>query len=179
MNVKKCLDMNKLFLSLLLVPAALLAQAPSSNPLSAGTKMMYTIVTGNVVKAAEEMPEENYSFKPAPDVRTFGQIVAHVADAQHHFCSVVSGDSSKSPDVEKNKTSKADIVQALKEAVDYCTKTYDGLTDAQAIQTVKFFGRDLPKLTVLDFNSAHTDEHYGNLVTYMRIKGLTPPSSQH
>lgn len=170
--------MKKLCWSLLLIPAALCAQT-ASNPLSTASKAMYTMLSNNVLKAAEEMPEDQYSFKPVDSVRSFGQIVAHVADAQYGFCGAVAADGKKGPGVEKNKTSKAEIVAALKDAINYCAGVYGNMTDAQAAQTVKFFGREMPKLSVLDFNSAHVDEHYGNLVTYLRIKGLTPPSSQH
>lgn len=167
--------MKKIIL-LLSVPLAF-AQSPS-DPLSAGNKVLYNIVKGNLLKAADKMPEENYSFKATPDVRSFGQIIGHVADAQYLFCSPVLGEKNPAPGVEKSKTTKAELVQALKDAFAYCDKAYDGLTDTQAAQTVKFFGRDQPKLTVLSFNSAHNDEHYGNLVTYMRLKGLVPPSSE-
>ena len=160
-----------------LLPAALFAQAPA-NPLTMGSKAIYNLVIGNVVKAAQEMPEENYSFKPTPEVRSFGQVVAHVADAQYGFCGAATADSTKGPGVEKNITAKADIIKALQDAVAYCNKAFDGLTDAKGAEIIKFFGHPTPKLTILDFNTAHTDEHYGNIVTYLRLKGLTPPSSQ-
>lgn len=150
----------------------------NANPLSAGAKMLYTYTKMNVLKAAEEMPEANYSFRPVSTVRTFGQIVAHVADGQYEFCGAVLADGTKPPEVEKNKTTKADIVASLKEAFAYCDKAYDSMTDAKGAEQTKFFGRELPRLTVLNFNSAHNNEHYGNIVTYMRIKGLVPPSSQ-
>lgn len=150
----------------------------AANPLTAGAKMMYSMTKDNVLKSAEEMPEENYSFKPVSTVRSFGQLIGHVADAQYEFCEPVLGDGVKSPGIEKNKTSKADLIQGLKEAFAYCDKAYDNMTDAHAAEIVNFFGRKAAKLTLLDFNSAHNDEHYGNIVTYLRIKGLVPPSSQ-
>jgi uncharacterized damage-inducible protein DinB len=153
-------------------------QAQSSDPLSAGAKTLYTMAKNNVLKSAEEMPEENYSFKPTESVRSFGQLVGHVADGQYEFCSAVVGDGMKPPEVEKNKTTKADLIEGLKTAFAYCDKAYNGLTDAQVATSVKFFGRDMAKLTVLNFNTAHTDEHYGNMVTYLRMKGLVPPSSK-
>ena len=73
---------------------------------------------------------------------------------------------------------EAHLVEALKDAVAYCGKAYDGMTDKAALDTVKFFGRDQAKLTLLAFNTAHTMEHYGNMVTYLRLKGLVPPSSE-
>jgi uncharacterized damage-inducible protein DinB len=150
----------------------------TQNPLSEGQKGVYNYFKGNLVKAAEKMPEENYSFKPTPDVRNFGQIVGHVADAQYMFCSNVLGDGMKPPGIEKSKATKADLVKALNDSYAYCDKAYDGMTDAHAAEMIKFMGRDMAKLTVLSINNAHDDEHYGNMVTYMRIKGLVPPSSE-
>ncbi|MGI8958289.1 MAG: DinB family protein [Bryobacteraceae bacterium] len=147
------------------------------NPLSAGEKGLHNYLKDDLIKAAEKMPEENYSFKPTPEVRSFGQIVGHVADAQFMFCSTVLGDGTKPPGIEKSKTSKADLVKALNDSFAYCDKAYD-MTDAHAAEMVKFMGRDMAKLTVLSINNAHDDEHYGNIVTYMRIKGLVPPSSE-
>jgi len=151
---------------------------PVSDPLSAGNKRIYEIVKNYLVKAAEKMPEENYAFKPTPEVRSFGQIVGHVADAQYGFYSAALGEKNPAPGIEKSKTTKTDLVQALKDGFAYCDKAYDGMTDAHAAEIVKFFGRDSAKLSVLAFNNAHNDEHYGNIVTYMRLKGLVPPSSE-
>jgi len=152
--------------------------APAANPLSGGEKMVYGYISGMVIKSAEKMPEENYSFKPTPDVRSFAQMLGHVADAQYMFCATILGEKDPGPGVEKNKTSKADIVQALKDAVTYCNKAYASVTDQTAGQTVKMMGGEQPKLTVLTFNNVHTAEHYGNLITYLRLKGLVPPSSE-
>ena len=157
---------------------ALLDAQSTADPLSGGIKGIYNIAKNNVVKAAEKMPEENYAFKPSPDVRSFGQIIGHIADAQYTFCSAATGDKNPAPGIEKSKTAKADLVKALNDAFAYCDKAYDGMTDAHAAEIVKFFGRDQPKLGILAFNASHDMEHYGNLVTYMRIKGLVPPSSE-
>ena len=153
--------------------------APPANPISASEKGIYGFIGGMVVAAAEKMPEENYSFKPTPEVRTFGQLVGHVADANYMFCSMATGAANPNTGSnEKTKTSKADLVAALKDAVGYCTKAYSAMTDSQGAQMTKFMNFNLAKLSVLSINTAHTDEHYGNMVTYMRIKGLVPPSSE-
>ena len=131
-----------------------------------------------MVGAAQKMPEENYSFKPTPEVRTFGQLVGHVADASYMFCSQAIGEANPAKDIEKTKTSKADLVAALKDGVAYCNKAFDGMTDAKGSQMVKFFNFDLAKLTLFSINSAHTDEHYGNMVTCLRLKGIVPPTSE-
>ncbi len=161
-------------------PVAVLAQeAPTpANPISASERGFYALVSSEVIAAAEMMPEENYAFKPTPDVRSFGQLVGHVADAQYGFCSTASGEENPSKGIEKSKTSKADLVAALKEAVAYCNKAYSGMTDAQGGQMVKLMNYNVARLTVLSVNTAHTDEHYGNMVTYLRLKGIVPPSSQ-
>ena len=137
------------------------------------------LVSNAVIGAVQKMPEENYSFKPTPEVRSFGQIVGHVADASYMFCSLSLGESNPPKGIEKTKTSKADLVAALKDAVAYCNKGFDSMTDAKGSQMVKFMNFDIAKLTVFSLNTAHTDEHYGNMATYLRIKGIVPPTSEN
>jgi uncharacterized damage-inducible protein DinB len=167
--------MNRYFIMITL--AASLAGAQT---LTGDVKSVYGIAKTNVLKAADKMPEASYAFKPSNDVRSFGEIVGHVADSQYLFCSAVKGEP-KGPDslvVEKTKKTKTELVAALKEAIAYCDAVYDSLTDATAAEKAKFFGNDRTKLGLLSFNNAHTMEHYGNLATYMRIRGLVPPSSE-
>jgi uncharacterized damage-inducible protein DinB len=153
--------------------------APPANPITASEKGLYSFVSNAVVGAAQKMPEENYSFKPTPEVRSFGQLVGHVADASYMFCSQTLGEPNPSKGIEKTKTSKADLVAALKDAVAYCNKAFDSMTDAKGSQMVRLFDFDIAKLTVFSLNTAHTDEHYGNMVTYMRLKGIVPPTSEN
>jgi uncharacterized damage-inducible protein DinB len=160
----------------LLAPAA--AAVAEDNPLSAHNKLVYGGMKSILLRSAEKMPEENYNFKPTEAVRSFGQVIGHVADAQYMFCSIVLGEKNPGPKIEQSKTSKADLTAALKDAFAYCDKAYDGMTDASAVQMVKLFGSDAPKLGVLTVNSLHSVEHYGNLVTYMRLKNIVPPTSE-
>ncbi len=153
--------------------------APPANPITQSEKGLYSFIIGAVVHAAEKMPEENYAFKPTPEVRSFGQLVGHVADANYMFCSQASGEANPMKNIEKTKTSKADLVAAVKDAVAFCNKAYDSMTDAKGTEMVKLFGFNLAKLTLLSLNTAHTDEHYGNMVTYMRLKGVVPPTSEN
>ena len=102
---------------------------------------------------------------------------AHIADGQYEFCSAAEG-KQIDKGIEKTAKTKAEIVAALKEAFAYCDAALAKLTDASAVETVTFFGRDMTRIGIMDFNTAHTMEHYGNLVTYMRIKGIVPPSSE-
>lgn len=170
-------------------PAASQAQAPApaappatvetpANPLSANNRMLYDGVKMILLRSAEKMPEEHYNFRPAETVRTFGQIVGHVADSQYAFCANVRGEKNPALKVEKTKTTKAELVAALNAAFAYCTTAYEGMTDATAVEMTKAMGRPMPKLGVLTVNNVHTIEHYGNLVTYMRMKDIVPPTSE-
>jgi uncharacterized damage-inducible protein DinB len=174
--------MRKLLLTIVLcllaVPAFSQEKQSSDNPFSTINKRGYERTKGILLRSAEKMPEENYGFKPVDSVRSFGQIIGHLADAQYFFCSAASGEKNPDLKIEKSKTSKADLIAALKEGFAYCDKVYDSMTDAAATQTVKFFGNDLPKYAVLSISVGHNMEHYGNLVTYMRIKGVVPPTSE-
>jgi uncharacterized damage-inducible protein DinB len=174
------------FAALMAVPGALLGQeksqapaAPPANPITASEKGLYSFVSNAAVGAAQKMPEENYSFKPTPEVRSFGQLVGHVADASYMFCSQASGEANPAKDIEKTKTSKAALVAALKDGVAYCSKALDSMTDAKGTQMVKLFNFEIAKLTLFSLNTAHTDEHYGNMVTYLRLKGIVPPTSEN
>lgn len=167
--------MKTSLLMALTLSSALFAQ----NPLSTAMKAQYMLTRGALVRAAEKMPEDNYDFKPVPEVRSFGQLVGHVANASYFFCSTAMGEKSPSTvNVEKTVTKKAALVESLKAAMAYCDKAYDGMTDAKATTTVKLMGNEAPAIAALTFNTAHDNEHYGNIVTYMRLKGLVPPSSE-
>ena len=160
-------------------PARPMFTVPKENAVPAWQKFMYTAVSGYVLKSAEKMPEENFSFKPTPDVRSYAEILGHIADASYYFCSTAAGEKSPSTGkIEGTKTSRADLTAALKDAFTYCGKVYGGMTDATSAQPVKMMGMDVPKEGVLIVNTSHTMEHYGNLVTYMRLKNVVPPSSE-
>ena len=154
---------------------------PISNqqsPLLTFNKDVYGGLKTILLRSAEKMPEENYSFKPTDAVRSYGQILGHLADAQYLFCSIALGENNPAPKIEQTKISKVDLIDALKGAFAYCDKAYDTMNDASATQMVLLFGGDTPKLGVLTVNSIHSVEHYGNLVTYMRLKNIVPPTSE-
>ena len=149
----------------------------AQNPLSTDLKGSYTGIKSTIIKAADEMSEADYSFKASPMERTYGEIVGHIADVQFALCGNVKGEQKKSDS--SGKTSKADLVAVLKASFDYCDGAYDSQTDADAATMVTLFGpRKATKLAVLNFNIAHDNEMYGQMVVYLRIKGLVPPSSQ-
>jgi uncharacterized damage-inducible protein DinB len=187
---------ERLMRTTLLVPAfcvmlagAASAQTPAAatgaNPLSAGARRSYDIIKGYIVKAAAKMPEEHFAFKPTPEVRSFGQVVGHIADANFVICSMVAGEKppmggfEPASSIEQTKKTKADLSKALSDSFAYCDKVHSGMTDAGGAAIIKtFVGSEMAKLSFLEFNTHHDFEHYGNLVTYMRLKGLVPPSSE-
>ncbi len=156
-------------------PATVPAQ---DNPLSTFNKRAYGQIKDWLLRSAEKVPEQDYNFRPTEAVRSFGQIFGHVADVQYLFCSIVRGEKNPGLKIEQTKTSKADVIAALKDAFVYCDKAYESMTDASGIETVKLGRSDTPKLSVLSVNIAHSALHYGNLVTYLRLKNIVPPSSE-
>jgi uncharacterized damage-inducible protein DinB len=163
----------------LLVAGARPLWAPN-NPLSTDVRRDYQSIRNSFIRAAEKMPEENYGFKPSPDVRSFGQQVAHVADDQYNLCSPAKGDVRKEAYtyIEGTLSKKADMVAALKEAFAYCDGAYDALTDASGTEMVKRGKGTRSRFEMLNWNLWHTWEHYGNVVVYLRMKGLVPPTSE-
>ena len=151
-------------------------QAQTANPMSTELKQMYTGLKNNLTKMAEKMPEENYSFKPTPEIRTFGQLIGHIADSQARTCSAVTGEQKNLG--ASSKTSKADLVAALKESFAICDTAYDGLTDASASEMIKTPRGQRSKIGALAGNVSHSNEEYGYTSVYMRLKGIVPPSSE-
>ena len=163
------------------------AQTPPANTLTNGARMHYGMIKGYVTRAAAKMPEEHYGFRPTPEVRTFAQLIGHLADANYRLCSVLAGqDPATDAGIEKNKQAKPDLIKALGDSFAYCDQQYAAMTDAAGTPIVKFDAGgegsrvpiQMPRLTVLAFHTGHAFEHYGNIVTYMRLKGVVPPSSE-
>ena len=154
-------------------PSALQAQ-PSS--WSAEVRKDYQSVRDLFIRAAEKMPEANYGFRPSPDVRTFAQQVAHVADDQYNLCAPAKGETRKAAytAIENSLTGKSELVVALKDAFAYCDTAYAALTDANGPTT----SGKRTTFGMLNWNLWHTWEHYGNIVVYLRMKGVVPPSSE-
>ncbi len=151
-----------------------------SNPLSTDVKRDYQSVRDYFIRAAEKMPEADYGFKPSPDVRSFGQQVAHVADDQYNLCAPAKGETRKAAytEIEDTLSKKAELIAALKGAFAYCDGAYDALTDASGAEIVKTMKGGRARFGMLNWNLWHTWEHYGNVVVYLRMKGLVPPSSE-
>jgi uncharacterized damage-inducible protein DinB len=165
-----------LFAMLTICAAPALAQAQGNSAVGA-VGGVYSAARDYVIAAAEQMPEAEYGFKPTPEVRSFGQLVGHIANAQFMICSLAMGERSPATQNYEQVTAKAALVEALRASSAVCDRAYQQ-SDESAMQVGNLFGQERTRLAMLALNAAHDFEHYGNIVTYMRLKGMVPPSSQ-
>lgn len=165
--------MKKYALLTLAVAGMMNAQIPTSH--SGEIRVTWNQVKGNLQRMVDAMPEDQYGFKPTADIRSFGELVAHVADAQNLFCSMVTG--KPRPESNAKKTSKADLTAAMKESIAGCDAAWDSLTEANMGQTVGTGGMARTRLATLEYNTIHSSEEYGYMAVYLRLKGIVPPSS--
>jgi hypothetical protein len=173
------------FLAALFCSSTAAAQ-PAPVDFASALKTQQRTISGNIVKSAEKMAETDYAFKPAgvaAEVRTFGQLLIHLANANNRSCAAAKGEPPKPNLDESTAMTKADIVKAISDAMTYCSGVYDAQTNATIVEMVKVTGRnntqsERSRGAGLVSNIAHNNEHYGNIVTYMRAKGLVPPSSE-
>ncbi len=171
--------------SVSLLPLAAYAQGPPAsadegNPANAALRQFYNGAKRNLLRGAEKMPEENYSFRPTPEVRSFGELLAHIAEGNYLFCSSLKGEAVPVArgELEKSKTTKAELVPALQASFEYCDPVLASLGDSQLGDKIQLFGRERTKSVPATLAVVHGWEHYGNMVTYLRMKGIVPPSSE-
>ena len=146
--------------------------AGSPNPLTTTLSIFRSNMQDKIMKAADAMPESKYSYRPTKDVRSFGEIVTHVADISYYLCSNAKGEAP--PATATAKGSKTEIVAYLKGAFRLCDGVYSGFTDAHLNDPADFWGFKTNKMFILTQAGNHDALHYGNLVTYMRLNGLEP-----
>jgi hypothetical protein len=149
----------------------------TGSPLASEVQTNYARIKDNVIKAAEKMPPESYSYKPTPDIRTFARVVNHVIEAQFRICGASNGvaEAQKPP---ADTADKAAIVEALKASFAECDKAYAGVTDANMAELLQFGPAKRTRLSMLWGNVAHDNEQYATLSLYLRLKGIVPPSSE-
>jgi hypothetical protein len=159
------------------------AQAPTGPPpapsVAGEVQRSYAGLKPNILKAAENTPADVYQVKPTPEVRTFARVVNHIIEAQNRTCLIASGgsgaDAVKPPSDTADKTT---IVDALKASFALCDKAYAGITDANALDMLSLGAAKRSRIGLLWGNVSHDNEQYSALAMYMRLKGLTPPSSE-
>jgi hypothetical protein len=160
-------------------PMTLTAQAISNADAAiAAIRGNWRSMATMVTRSAEMMPEADYAYRPVATVRTFGELIGHVAGAQFSICAAALGDKPRAENaIEKTAKTKAALVQAMKESTAYCEKAYAQNPVALAGE-IELFGDKTTRYGAISLNAVHNGEHYGNLVTYLRMKGMVPPSSQ-
>ena len=168
--------MNRIVTLAMAAVLSLTAAEAQSNPFSDDARQTYALIKGSVLKAAEKMPAEDYSFRTTAEVRTFAQMIAHVADAQFRMCGVVKGETPTAS--AGSKTAKAELVPILKASFDYCDPVYETMTDAVGAAKVRWARWDMSKLGLLNWNISHDNEMYGIMGAFLRVKGIVPPSSE-
>jgi uncharacterized damage-inducible protein DinB len=145
---------------------------------------MFNNIKGYITKAADQFPEDKYDWSPTPDVRTWGGLLSHVADDNNGLCFALAGEDKAPPTLDSNGKptdagkglKKADIVKLLAESFARCDKAFAAVTEANMLERVTPTGRR-SKLGQLIYDTQHINEHYGNIVTYMRLQGMVPPST--
>jgi len=154
----------------------------SANPISAGLRSQWDGAKKNIQQSADLMPQANWDYRPTDGVRSFGEILAHVAGASYAICAAAKGEKTPFAEdyFEKNARGRAAIVKATSDAIAYCDGAFSALTDATAGQPVTnpFGEGQVPRTQMLVLQIGHDNEHYGNLVTYFRMNGIVPPSSR-
>jgi len=174
------------------------AQTPA-DPIATALKNGFDGISRNLSESATKMPEENFAFKPTPEVRSFGEILGHVANSHYSYCSRMKGEKNPNTQDLEKVAAKAEMVKAFNESVDYCKAVYASMTDAKLVQMVTppapapaaqrgetpaagqkppAAPRPFVPFNLLNQNLTHDWEHYGNIVTYLRLKGLVPPSTE-
>jgi uncharacterized damage-inducible protein DinB len=147
---------------------------------AATVKAMHATIRQNLADAAQSMPADEYSFKATPQVRSFAELLGHVINANFFFCSQAKGEPPPSKENFEKVADKAALVKGMTDALKYCDDVYNGTTDANVNTLITMAGPAKKQATrgaVLVFNTAHNNEHYGNLIVYMRLKGHVPPST--
>jgi len=158
----------------------------TASPITDAERATYNAYKGYLLKSAEQMPEKDYASRPATmpaaekkDIRNFGEVLGHVAEENSVFCGAAAG-MKDVPSTAPSGPTKAAIQKALADSFAACDRAWAGTTDQNAATPLDLpfgLGRST-RLAALSFNTAHDSEHYGNIVTYLRAKGLVPPSSQ-
>lgn len=173
------MKLTVLAIAVLVLPAAALAQAPAqpSGP-AAEALSAYNRVKPNILKAAEKMPADQYSYKPTPDIRTFARVVNHVTEAQSHTCSLLFGTKFEASMVPAESAGKDEQVKALKESFEVCDKAFASLKDGELLEVLSVGPNKRSKIGLAWGTVSHDNEQYATLALYLRLKGIAPPSSE-
>ena len=159
-------------------PAA--AQGGQKVQLSEGLRRSYNTIKMNLTEAAQKLDEANYGYTPSPEIRGYGAQLAHVANSQFNSCAAATGVANphQGSNLEKTKTTRADIIQALADSFAFCDPAFANLTDQSALELVRQGQNEVARGSVLANLIAHGNEEYGIMTVYIRTKGMVPPSTE-
>ena len=175
-----------LLVSILALPLAAQQQQPAPPSSTAFLRNVYTGNRNEITRSAAKFPEEFYSLRPGAqtEVRTFGQLVGHLANFNYLWCSQAKNEKNPAEGKDYEKlTSKADLTKALADAFAYCDPLYTSLTETSGQEVIEITQenggkRRINRVSLLMLNWGHNQHHYGNMVTYMRMKSIVPASSE-
>ena len=162
------------------VPKAVFAQGPATASIQAEMLKDWTDLKETLMKIANEMPAEGYSFKPTPAQETFGRRVVHIGAGANRFLQLLGG---KAPaprvDAATAAMTKEAAIKVMADSFDYGTAILKEQTDQTMMQTVDapFLGVS-SRARVFTFVIGHTWDLYGQLAVYLRLQGHVPPASQ-
>ncbi len=163
--------------TLLSMPVQAQGTPGSQDPGMMAAQMASPMMKSWLSKAGEQMNDADFAYRPTPDIRTFGQLLGHVADLNNLFCSAAVGEQPPVRGIEKGATTRAEILAAMAASFTYCDGVMASMTAESARKTVPFMGTSMPALSVMLFRTHHLSLHYGNVVTYVRLRGKVPPST--
>ena len=165
--------------SLTITPAAGQAPAGEADGVITAARNASGYVERMHTMAAAQMSDDDFAFKPTPDVRSFGELIGHVADSNFQFCAVAKGEAPPVRGIEKTVMKRSELQKVLAESFAYCSGVYAELNPENARIHRQFMGKTMEALPILIYRTHHLTLHYGNVITYMRLRGRIPPSTQN
>jgi uncharacterized damage-inducible protein DinB len=175
--------MSKTFVCAILVTAGAAIASAQGQPATdsgytASVRSRWNAVKRNLAASAQVMPDANYAFKPTPEVRSFGELLGHLTNEHYIFCSQMKGEANPHEKVDfEKKTTKAEFVKDINDSIAYCDAAYAAVKDDPKTLAPLAPNRRDTLFSSMLLNVTHDSEHYGNIVTYLRLKGIVPPSS--
>ncbi len=162
-----------LIVTLIAVPAPARAQGAFTHTI----KQNWDTIKFYIRESAKTMPEADYAFRPIETVRTFGQIIGHLINDHYAVCAQTKGERNPNTRNFEQARTKAELMTALDASIVYCDAVF-ATTEARAAEPITLYGTRARRFDGLVMNLTHDNEHYGNLVTYLRLRGQVPPSSR-
>jgi uncharacterized damage-inducible protein DinB len=141
----------------------------------------YATLERNITGSVDKMPAEHFAFKPVPEVMSYAELLTHIVETQYGYCSTVKGAGNPGASLNFKVTDKVAVGHLVPDPFAYCDEAFASVTNENALELLTRGSapnqRQLARVNQLTQLIVHGNEHYGNLVTYLRMKGIVPPSS--